>query len=234
MRPDAALHPERREAGLPLDRDGLLPGDSVADPVEIESLRFFFDEEYRRDRTTQFLMSLYVLPGFRHPLSLKFGSAIPLDRRPRRSPADEAANAFGCREDPERSGHAFVQTLEIMSEARPHLAHAPAVRRPGETHDCGGAQREEPPGLIDRGPDGEGERRALRAPGAVVVGGDDAEPVCARTQVGVERLAARSGVLPVLVRPSRRYRNRTFSGMARLRVGRADPQAAVARPCGGR
>ncbi len=34
------------------------------DPVEIESLRFFFDEEYRRDRTTQFLMSLYVLPGF--------------------------------------------------------------------------------------------------------------------------------------------------------------------------
>lgn len=33
------------------------------DPAEMQSLRFFFDPAYRRDRIDRFVMSLYVLPG---------------------------------------------------------------------------------------------------------------------------------------------------------------------------
>ena len=53
--------------GRPIDLSavtGFYRGIPSLDPVELESLRVFFDEEYRRDRTTRLLMSLYVLPGF--------------------------------------------------------------------------------------------------------------------------------------------------------------------------
>src|SRR4029453_5354599 len=57
----------------------------------------------------------------------------------------------------------------------------------------------EPARLVVGGSDGELERGAFLVPDAGVVAALDAEPVRARVQVGVERLAPRADVLPVAV-----------------------------------
>ena len=76
-------------------------------------------------------------------------------------------------------------------------ASLPGGRGKGRGRDeCEGDEREEPPRLVPRRGDGEGQRCARRVPHAIIVGRDDVKPVTAGRQVGEERLASRAGVLP--------------------------------------
>src|SRR5215203_3497562 len=96
-----------------------------------------------------------------------------------------------------RDARAFGKArLETAVETRPHLPHAPAVSRSGEPHEGHGAQAEEPSRLVERGKDGEVQRRALFVPDAVVVGGHDVEAIAPGAQIGKQGLTACSGFLP--------------------------------------
>ena len=66
----------------------------------------------------------------------------------------------------------------------------------------GGAERAKPVRLIHRGRNGEIQHRARLVPDTAVIGSHDAEAIGLGRQVGVERLAAVAGFLPVAVLPS--------------------------------
>ena len=71
--------------------------------------------------------------------------------------------------------------------------------RPQQPREQGGAQRAKPVRLIHRGRNGEIQRRARLVPDTAVIGSHDAEAIGPGRQVGVERLAAIAGFLPVVV-----------------------------------
>ncbi len=76
------------------------------------------------------------------------------------------------------------------------LAHAAAHQQPDEQQGNGNPHRSKPPCLVERRRHDEGQGRRLRAPQAVLVGGDHAEHVVTRREVGVVRGALRADVLP--------------------------------------
>src|SRR5262249_24105248 len=81
-----------------------------------------------------------------------------------------------------------------------NLTHSHAIQQGQYRDDEQRAQRIEPPGLIERRRDREGERSAGVVPDAIVVGGGYAKRVMAGAEVRVGRLASRSDVLPRAIR----------------------------------
>src|SRR5262249_8611920 len=95
-----------------------------------------------------------------------------------------------------RDAGALGQTLVVE---RRYLAQAEAVEHPGEHAGREHANRLKPDGLVQRWSDREIKRRSGLVPNAIVVAGDDAEPVLARRKVVVKSLAAIAGIDPIRI-----------------------------------
>jgi hypothetical protein len=81
------------------------------------------------------------------------------------------------------------------------LPDADLVPSPEQPQSPRRAERTEPGGLVVRWRDRELQHFTLFIPHTAVVGRDDAKAIGSRRQVGVERLAAVAGFLPIVVVP---------------------------------
>src|SRR5580692_563019 len=81
------------------------------------------------------------------------------------------------------------------------LAHAQAKSHPNSQKRNADAQHAEPRRLVPRRRDDEIQTCAFFVPDTVIVAGDYVEAVLPRAQIGIERLAARSRILPAGIAP---------------------------------
>src|SRR5205085_2402858 len=92
-----------------------------------------------------------------------------------------------------------ITLVQNGSELPLHLSHAKAIELPDDEGQTENREGIEPVGLIEMGLQIKVERCARFVPDAVIVGGHDAKPVCARRKICVIGCAARPAVNPILI-----------------------------------
>jgi hypothetical protein len=105
---------------------------------------------------------------------------------------------------PRNAGALADSRLERHLEPAMQLPDPDLVPSPEQPQSTRRAERTEPLGLVIRWVDRELQQVALLIPHTAVVGGHDAKAIGPGRQVGVERLAAVAGFLPIVVVPFQR------------------------------